>query len=120
MLRRMVVIHKSNWHMMLFSALWAYQTFVKSTMGFTPFQLVYGIEVILPIECEIPSLKLAIELIPNTSTEEERLLYLMQLDETCRDVSLVIENQKKCVKSQYEKHEKTRVFSEGDLVLLYE
>jgi hypothetical protein len=81
---------------MLFSALWAYRTSVKSAMGFTPFQLVYGIEVVLPIECEIPSLKLAIELLPNTSAEEERLLYLMQLDETRRDATLVIETHKKC------------------------
>jgi hypothetical protein len=72
------------------------------------------------IECEIPSLKLAVELLPNTSAEEERLLYLMQLDETRRDVALVIETQKKCVKAQYDKHVKPRVFSEGDLVLLYE
>jgi hypothetical protein len=120
MLRRIIGIHKTSWHTMLFSALWAYRTSVKSAMGFTPFQLVYGIEVVLPIECEIPSLKLAIELLPNTSTEEERLLYLMQLDETRRDATLVIETQKKCVKSQYDKHVKPRVFSEGDLVLLYE
>jgi hypothetical protein len=45
MLRRMIGIHKSNWHMMFFSALWAYRTSVKTTMGFTPFQLVYGLEV---------------------------------------------------------------------------
>jgi hypothetical protein len=55
---------------------------VKSATGFTPFQLVYGLEVVLPIECEIPSLKLVIQLLPNTSAEEERLLYLTQLDET--------------------------------------
>jgi hypothetical protein len=120
MLRRIIGIHKTSWHTMLFSALWAYRTSVKSAMGFTPFQLVYGIEVILPIECEIPSLKLAVELLPNTSAEEERLLYLMQLDETRRDATLVIETQKKHVKSQYDKHVKPRVFSEGDLVLLYE
>jgi hypothetical protein len=92
----------------------------KVCHGFTPFQLVYGIEVVLPIECEIPSLKLVVELLPNTSVEEERLLYLMQLDETRRDATLVIEAQKKCVKSQYDKHVKPCVFSEGDLVLLYE
>jgi hypothetical protein len=120
MLRRIIGIHKTSWHTMLFSALWAYQTSVKSATGFTPFQLVYGIEVVLPIECEIPSLKLAVELLPNTSAEEERLLYLMQLDETRRDATLVIEAQKKCVKAQYDKHVKPRVFSEGDLVLLYE
>jgi hypothetical protein len=39
------------------------------------------------IECEIPSLKLVVELLPNTSAEEEHLLYLMQLDETHRDAA---------------------------------
>jgi hypothetical protein len=77
MLRRMIGIHKTSWHTMLFPALWAYQTSIKSATGFTPFQLVYGVEAILPIECKIPSLKLVVELLPNTSTEEERLLYLM-------------------------------------------
>ena len=70
MLRRMIGIHKTSWHTMLFSALWAYQTSVKSATGFTPFRLVYCVEAILPIECEIPSLKLVVELLPNTSAEE--------------------------------------------------
>ena len=116
----MIGIHKTSWHTMLFSALWAYRTFVKSATGFTPFQLVYGLQSILSIECEIPSLKLVVELLPNTFVEEERLLYLMRLDKTRRDATLVIETQKKCVKAQYDKHVKPRVFSEGDLVLLYE
>jgi hypothetical protein len=120
MLRRIIGTHKTSWHTMLFLALWAYRTSVKSAMGFTPFQLVYDIEVVLPIECEIPSLKLAVKLLPNTSAEEELLLYLMQLDDTRHDATIVIEAQKKCVKAQYDKHIKPRVFSEGDIVLLYE
>jgi hypothetical protein len=64
---------------------------VKTATGFTLFQLVYGIEAVLPIECEIPSLKLKVELLPHTSTEEERFLYLSKLDETRRDVTLVNE-----------------------------
>jgi hypothetical protein len=91
MLRRMIGIHKKTWHTMLFSALWAYQTSIKSATGFMSFQLVYGIKSILPIECEIPSLKLVIELLPNTSAKEEHILYLMQLDKICRDAALVIE-----------------------------
>ena len=75
MLQRLIGIHKSNWHLMLFSALWAYQTSVKSATGFTPFQLVYGLEATILIECEIPSLKLDIELLPNTIPEEECLLF---------------------------------------------
>jgi hypothetical protein len=120
MLQWIIGIHKISWHTMLFSSLWAYGTSMKSSTGFMPFQLVYGIEVVLLIECEISSLKLVVELLPNTSTEEERLLYLLQLDETRRDATLVIETHKKCVKAQYDKHVKPCVFSEGDLVLLYE
>jgi hypothetical protein len=78
MLCWIIGIHKTTWHMMFFSALWAYRMSVKFATGFTPFQLVNDIEVVLPIECEIPSLKLAFELLPNTFAEEERLLYLMQ------------------------------------------
>jgi hypothetical protein len=119
-LRWIIGIHKTSWHTMLFSSLWAYRTSVKSAMGFMPFQLVYGIKVVLLIECEIPYLKLVIEILPNTSTKEEHLLYLMQLDETRCDASLVIETHKKHVKSQYKMHAKPRIFSKGDLVLLYE
>jgi hypothetical protein len=66
------------------------------------------------------SLKLAVELLPNTSAEEEHFLYLMRLDETHRNAAIVIEAQKKHFKAQYDKHVKPHVFSEGDLVLLYE
>ena len=51
MLCQMVGDHKSNWHHIIFSALWAYRTSVKTTTSFTAFQLVYGIEAIFPIQC---------------------------------------------------------------------
>ena len=57
MLRRMVEDHKSNRYLTLFSALWAYRTSIKMAIGFTPFQLVYGLESVLPIECQIPHSK---------------------------------------------------------------
>jgi hypothetical protein len=55
--------------------------YVNTAIGFSPFQLVYGLEAALPIECQIPSLKLEIHLLPDTSPLEERLLYLEQLNE---------------------------------------
>jgi len=104
----------------LFSALWAYRTSVKDATGFTPFHLVYALEATLPIECEIPSLKLVVELLPNTSPEEECLLYLERLDETRRFAALFIEAQKKRVKAHFDQSVSPRSFIEGDLVLLYD
>ena len=48
----------------------------------TPFQLAFGLEAVLPIECEIPSLKLVVELLAGTTATEECLLSLDHLDGT--------------------------------------
>ena len=47
-----------DWHKFLPFALCAYRTFVHTSTGATPCSLVYDMEVILPIEVEIPSLKI--------------------------------------------------------------
>jgi hypothetical protein len=84
MLQRMVNKHKTNWHHMLFSTLWAYCTAMKTTTSFTPFHLIHGVEETLPIECEIPTLHTTIELLPDTSLMENLLLHLESLDEDRR------------------------------------
>ena len=66
---------------MLYPALWAYRDAIKTATGFSPYQLIHGVESILPVECEFPSLKLAMELLPDTSPLEERLVHLEKLDE---------------------------------------
>eukprot|EP00253_Pinus_taeda_P035826 PITA_35826 len=76
--------------------------------------------IVLPIECEISSLKIAIELLPATSKEEKRLLHLVKLDENRRDVALAIETHAKRIKAQYDRNVTPRNFSEGDLILLYD
>ena len=73
---------------------------VKTATDFSPFQLVHGVELILPIECEICSLKLAIELLPNMTDLKECLIHLEHLDEKCQDASTTIEVNKRRVKVQ--------------------
>jgi hypothetical protein len=77
--------------------------YVKSETSFSPFQLVYGLEAVLPIECQIPSLNLAVQLLPDTSPLEEKLLYLEQLNEQHRDASLANEAHKHKIKCQYDR-----------------
>ena len=83
----------------MYSPLWAYRTSVRNATGFTPFQLVYGLEAILPIQCEIPSLKLVVELLADTSTEEARLFNFIHLDETCCEVTLANKAHKRRIKA---------------------
>lgn len=54
--QKMVVTYK-DWDEMLPYALHSYRTSVRTSIEATPFSLVYGMEVVLPIEVEIPSLR---------------------------------------------------------------
>src|SRR4030042_2914234 len=58
--QKMVVIYK-DWHEMLSFALHGYRTSVRTSTGATPFSLVYGMEAVLPVEVEIPSLRVLME-----------------------------------------------------------
>ena len=116
----MIGVHKRNWNLIFYSSLWAYRTSVRNVTRFTPFQLVYCLEEILLIQCEISSLKLTIDLLPNTSLEEAHFLELIHLDEACREALLANKAHKKRIKAQYDRNVKPHIFSEGDLVLLYD
>ena len=88
---------------MLYPALWAYRTVVNTAIDFSPYQLVHGMESVLPVKCEIPSLNLAVELLPNTSTLEDHLVHLEQLNEQRRDALVAIEVNKHRIKVQCDK-----------------
>ena len=59
-IQKMVDTYK-DWHEMLPFALHGYRTFVRTSTGETLFSLVYGMEVVLPIEVEIPYLRVIME-----------------------------------------------------------
>ena len=105
---------------MLYPTLWAYRTAVKTATDFSPYQLVYGVETVLPVECKIPSLKLAMEFLLDTPALEEHLVHLEQLDEKHRYALVALEVNKRRVKVQYDKSIRPRNFSEGDLVLSWD
>ena len=65
------------------------------TTGLTPFQLVYGLEAKLPIKCEIPLPTLAVELLPDTTAEEEHVFYLINIKETHQDETITNETHKR-------------------------
>ena len=63
---------------------------------------------------------MAVELLPNTTIDEEIFLYLNKLDETWRDVALANEAHKWRMKVKYDRTVQPRSFNERDLVFTYD
>jgi hypothetical protein len=63
---------------------------------------------------------LAVQLLPDTSPLEEHLLYLEQLNEQRCDAALANEAHKQKFKCQYDRSVLPWIFSEGNLVLVYD
>ena len=80
---------------------------VNTTTGFSPFQLIHGVKAVTSVECEIPSLKIEIHVLPDTSDIEEHLLHLEHLYEQCRDMLTMNKAHNQRVKSQCDKTVKT-------------
>ena len=60
LLKKLVSRTKRDWEEKLGECLWAYRTTVQTPTKATPFSLVYGAEAVLPLEIQIPSLRVAL------------------------------------------------------------
>ena len=50
-----------DWSEKLHCSIWAYRTSFFNSTGVTPFSFVYGMEVVLPFNMEVSSLRVALE-----------------------------------------------------------
>jgi len=118
-LRKTVRDSKRDWDVKLPAALWAYRTTFKVTTQTTPFSLVYGLEAVLPIEFEVPSLRIAVDSrLTDRRSLKTRLCELEALDENRRRGAQHIEAIQRRRKVLFDKRNKTRVLQPGMLVLL--
>ncbi|KAJ6828056.1 uncharacterized protein M6B38_364800 [Iris pallida] len=118
LLKKVVSSNKRDWDEKLGECLWAYRTTVRTPTSNTPFSLVYGSEAVLPLEIQIPSLRVAIT---NKLTEEDnqrrRLRELEALDEKRLLAQQRIELYQARISQAFNKKVKQRTFQVGDLVL---
>ncbi|XP_019176554.1 PREDICTED: uncharacterized protein LOC109171913 [Ipomoea nil] len=78
LLKKVVSKSKRDWHIRMEEALWAYRTTYRTPTQSTPYSLVYGVEAVLPLERQIPSLRLAIQ--EGLTDEENAKLRLAELE----------------------------------------
>ena len=106
-----------DWPEKLPLALWGYRTSIRTATGQTPYSLTYGMEAVLPIELEIPSLRVMLE---NEVNEidwiQNRYNELALLDERRLKAMEHIRAYQKRMARAFDKKVKPRDIKVGDLV----
>ena len=107
-----------DWHKKLPFALHAYRTGVRTSTGATPYSLVYGMEVVLPIEVEIPSLRVLKEVeLEKAEWVQARYDQLNLVEEKRMKAICHGQLYQKRMMRTYDKRIKPRHFQKGELVL---
>ncbi|KAK1680325.1 hypothetical protein QYE76_041173 [Lolium multiflorum] len=118
-LKKMVTRHRRDWHDRLFESLWAYRVTVRTPTQSTPYFLVYGSEVVLPLEVQLPSLRVAIQ--DELTKDEQVHLRFQELDALEEERLYALQNlelYRQNMVRAYDKLVKHRVFRKGELVLV--
>ena len=113
----MVVTYK-DWHEMFPFALHGYRTSVRISTGATPFSLVYGMEAVLPVEVQIPSLRVLMDVKlqeaewVRTRYEELSLIEEKRLAAICHG-----QLYQQRMERAFDRKVRPRVYHVGDMVL---
>ncbi|RDY08029.1 hypothetical protein CR513_07785, partial [Mucuna pruriens] len=103
---------------MLPYTLHGYRTSVRTSMGATPYSLVYGTKAVLPIEVEIPSLRVLAEVeLEEAEWIQQWLDQLNMIDEKRLNALCHSQLYQKRIKKTFDKKVRPRIFKEGDMVL---
>ncbi|KAG9444917.1 hypothetical protein H6P81_016257 [Aristolochia fimbriata] len=117
-LKKTVGTHKRSWDEKLPEALWAYRTTARMPTQSTPYSLVYGSEAVLPLEVQLPSLRIAVrEGLTMEECAQLRLAELESLDEQRLEAQQRLECYQSRMTRAFNKKVRLRSFQKGDLVL---
>ncbi|GKV47484.1 hypothetical protein SLEP1_g54386 [Rubroshorea leprosula] len=118
LLKKVVSKSKWDWHERIGEALWAYRTTHRTPTKATPYSLVYGVEVVLPLECQIPYLRIAIqEGLTDEQNAKLRLQELEALDEKRLETQQHLECYQVRLSRAFNKKVRLRAFQVGDVEL---
>ncbi|XP_059070529.1 uncharacterized protein LOC131860171 [Cryptomeria japonica] len=111
-----------TWHKALYDVLWADRITPKRAIGMSPFQLLYGLNVEIPITLELLVLKLSKVVEDETyqGSLDKWIMFLSQLEETRAEVVDRIVAHQSQVKVLFDKKATSCEFIVGDQVLLWD
>ena len=118
LLKKFVSKNQCDWDDKLGECLWAYRTTVRISIKATPFSLVYGCKVLLPLEVQIPSPRVA--LTTRMVDEKKHRLGLQELealDDKRLQAQQQIELYQAWISRAFNKKVREWTFKKGDHVL---
>lgn len=116
-MKNMVETYK-DWHEMLLFSLHGYRTSKRTSIRETTFSLFYGIDAVLPVEIDIPSLRILTDVkLDEVECVQARFDQLNLIDE--KRFASIFHDQlyQKCLKRAFDKKVFPRSIKVGDLVL---
>ncbi|XP_077247232.1 uncharacterized protein LOC143886950 [Tasmannia lanceolata] len=107
-----------DWSSKLPFVIWAYRTSVRTSTRATPYSLTYGMEVVLPIELKIPSLRILMES-DLLESEWARIRHqdLCMMDEKMLKVAYHVQGYQCRLERAFNKKVRIRDLRKGDMVL---
>jgi hypothetical protein len=120
-LTKTIHLHHKYWADRIPEALWAYRTTWRNTTGHTPYELVFGKQILLPIEFQIHTFRLAAELgLDLSEAQKQRVMQLNELGEMRQDAlqrTILVQSQRR---KWHDKYIKKNHFQPGDWALLFD
>jgi hypothetical protein len=112
--------NKRSWHVHLKYALWENRIGTKKSIGISPFQMVYGIDVVLPINLALPVMKLWKYEKEEPNHITRRINQLIELQQHRVEVDERLQKYQDDMKTLFDRKTKDREFLPSDLVLRWD
>jgi hypothetical protein len=120
LIKKLLEDNKRAWDSKLKFSLWADRVTTKKSLGISPFQLVYGIEVIFPTQLALPVANLLqdFEGEPNHVLRRiHQMVEVQQIREKVRDRAY---NHQQKIKQAFDRKNRKKEFKQDDLVLKWD
>jgi hypothetical protein len=119
-IKKSLTENKKGWHIHLKYALWANRIGTKKSIGMSHFQLVYRINVILPINLSLPVMKLWHDANEEPNDITRRINQIIEVQQNIVEVDDKLQKYQDNMKALLDKKAKNMRFLPSDLVLKWE
>jgi hypothetical protein len=119
-IKKVLTENKNAWHIHLKYALWVYRIGTKKSIGMSHFQLVYGTNVVLPINLALLVMKLWQDANEEPNNITRRMNQIIAVQKNRVEVDDKLQKYQDDMKVLFDKKSKDMDFLPGDLVLKWE